>query len=41
MQRNGYTADEMRQVYAGNFSRVFGISAPGQTMSPTEVAPGE
>jgi len=28
MQRNGYTADEMRAVLSGNFSRVFGIKAP-------------
>ena len=29
MQRNDYTADEMRMVLAGNFSRVFGIEVPG------------
>ncbi|HJP05754.1 MAG: hypothetical protein CL799_02540 [Chromatiales bacterium] len=29
MQRNGYTKDEMRQVLAGNFVKVFGIEIPG------------
>ena len=29
MVRNGYTADEMRLVLAGNFVRVFGIKVPG------------
>jgi len=29
MERNGYTADEMRMVLAGNFARVFGIPVPG------------
>lgn len=41
MKRNGYTSDEMRQVYSGNFSRLFGISAPGQTVASTEIAAGE
>jgi len=33
MVRNGYTAEEMRLVLAGNFSRVFGITVPGATTS--------
>jgi len=28
MQRNGYTADEMKMVLSGNFARVFGIELP-------------
>ncbi|TDJ45116.1 MAG: amidohydrolase [Gammaproteobacteria bacterium] len=41
MKRNNYTADEMRQVLSGNFSRVFGIYPPGQTEASTEISAGE
>jgi predicted TIM-barrel fold metal-dependent hydrolase len=36
MQRNGYTAAELRQVLSGNFTRVFGISVP---LGPPAAAP--
>jgi predicted TIM-barrel fold metal-dependent hydrolase len=34
MQRNGYTKDEMRQVLAGNFNKVFGIGVPPGAAAP-------
>ena len=42
MQRNGYTASEMRQVLSGNFTRIFGIGvAPSDAVAATTNGAGE
>jgi predicted TIM-barrel fold metal-dependent hydrolase len=41
MQRNGYTADEMRQVLSGNFIKVFGIGTPPSKTAAASNETGE
>jgi predicted TIM-barrel fold metal-dependent hydrolase len=36
MERNGYTADDMRKVLSGNFIKVFGLGDPSQASNENE-----